>query len=248
MTKYISLNDFEKVVTNVTEKITEHVRNSRIGHRHGIFTVIITREKGKIFSRCTMTNIKGFVLSNESPKVEQINYGCPEYPTIKVVITFDIDHIVFKTKDTMDLPEPSYTFNTYEEYLKFLTERYQEITGVNVEDIDILTEVKGHYVSIPSILVDFLVHRQKFLTDHTENQFTNLKRYSELPAWGKLNIDRVICPITVRTEDIRVNSNLDFIYVKVEKEELMNESFQTNYWDEFISRELKDVIQHGIPV
>lgn len=165
-----------------------------------------------------------------------------------MVITFDIDHIVFKTKDTMDLPEPSYTVNTYEEYLKFLTERYREITGANVEDIDISTEVKGHCVSIPSILVDFLVHRQKFLTDHAENQFTNLKRYSELPAWAKLNVDRVICPITVRTEDIRVNSNLDFIYVKVEKEELMDESFQTNYWDEFIVSELKDVIQHGIPV
>ena len=226
----------------------EHVRNSRAGDNHGIFTIIVTREKGKIFSRCTMNNIKGFFLSSETPVVEQINYGCPEYPTTKVIITFDFDRIVFTTKDTMDLPEPSYTFNTYEEYLKFLTERYQEITGANVEDIDIFTEVKGHYVSIPSILVDFLVHRQKFLSDHTEKQFTNLKRYSELPTWGKINVDRVICPITVRTEDIRVNSNLDFINVKVGKEELMNESFRTNYWDEFISSELKDVIQDNIPI
>lgn len=243
MSKYISINDFEKVVNNVTNKIVDKIRSSREGNRHGIFTVIITRDQSGVFNRCTLNNVKGFVLANEVPIVEEIKYGCPEYPTVKVVITFNIEQILFKTKSVMDLPESTYTFNSYEDYLKFITWKYQEMTGSSVEDITIATDIKGHYVSVPSILVDFLVHRQKFLSSHAEKQFTNLKRYNELPTWAKMNVDRVICPITVNKWDIQVNSTLDYIKVEIEKEDLMKESFQTNYWDEIIFGELKDVIQ-----
>lgn len=243
--KYISITDFEKVVDSITGKIADKMRDTRYGGRRDISPIIVIRtcDKNGTFDRFDMKNIEGFLLEDEAPTVEEINYGCVDYPTIKIVVTFNINHVFFKAPPTLDLPEPSYTFDTYEDYLKFITRKYQELIDTSAEDIEIATNVKGNYISIPSILVNVLVHKLKCLTNHSEKQFTSLKCYSRLTKQAKSDVDRIICPITVNRDNVHVNNYPKYIKVEVVKEEMVKETFRTNYWDDIIVNEMVDALQ-----
>lgn len=246
MSKYISIDDFEKVIKNITNRIISKYHNSTDGSKYGIFTLAVTRYKGRVFNRNSIKDLVGFILGTDKPIVKKITYGSVEYPTVKIIITFDVEEIKCKTKRTLDLQKDGYTFDSYEEYLKFITGKYQDIYSVDSKHVQVATNIKEHHVSLASVLVNILLHQRKLKVCGNERQFTNLKLYQKLPSSVKIGVDRLVCPLSFKKEDVSLNSGLDYINIEVEKEKLMK-SFCTEYWDDFIWKELSDKLQDEVP-
>lgn len=126
---------------------------------------------------------------------------------------------------TLNLSESSYTFNTYEDYLRLLNETYlSENPGLG-KSVAVWTNVKKIMSPLPLNLAYVELSNNLLGKD-----FVTLDSYVDLPLSTRKEVDRLVCPMTVYSKDITISQRNPEVFVYVEKEDILQARNKTNLY------------------
>lgn len=169
--------------------------------------------------------IKEIHLKSLTPTV----YRKPLLPLGEMVkMVFEADKVIYQP-DEYIMEEESRTFNTYGEFLGYFTKRYREIFHGEDEDIFIWPMDKQTGFSINNI-----VDREKIIGLDFCQLFI-LEKYRTIPDETKKQIDQLLCPFTVKREDVCVDADNRWTIFCNKKG--MADNMKTSDFDEIIKKQ-----------
>ena len=181
----------------------------------------------------TNPEIRGVVLSTREPEVYRDMTISNGHRLAKLRIVLQVVEVKY-SRSTLFLLGKDCCFYTYEEYLAFFTRKYLEIKPTPEETVSVWSTVKEVEYLLPSILTN-MVHRVPVPCDMIAEDFTMLPRYRELPPHFRNEIDRLICPIIVRNEDVTVDTRMDRVNIRLDQKELLKSKLCTDVFkDELV--------------
>ena len=184
-------------------------------------------------------SIKEFVLKDETPSVYKVTRrsALSGHDEVIVTVVFEFDKVIYDDKDVLELGVNTYTFDTYEHFLKFLDSTLREKGSVDKVTVS-LTDRKTR-VSLLWLFESPLA-KKKGLNIHPV-KLTNLQRYQTLSDESKKQVDEILCPIKLDKDCVSgaagVN-HLGFINLVIDKTDLVKEYFITNDWNGLIKQKL----------
>ena len=182
-------------------------------------------------------SLNGEIVDWNSSRVKEIHllsttptvYRKPLLPSGELVkLVFEADKVIHHP-DEYIMEETSRTFNTYEEFLEYFTKRCREIFHGEDEDIFIWPMDKQTGFSINNIVEHEKIIRLDFC------QLSILEKYYTIPEDTKIHIDHILCPLTVKRED--VCQDMDNRLTIFCHKENMAEKLKTNDFDEIIKKQ-----------
>lgn len=206
--------------------------------RNNIYITVKYRQGNKVVDILD-SRIQGITLDEGVPfDIYQTNRKIgagKEFVEVKCIIVFNIVSINSSDKDVLDLGDEGYTFNTYEELLSRVHEKTK---GFNSSDASM--DVK---------LIDLqsgvnLLHVFNQLTNSDDapeleiGQLSNLNNYQKLDGTTKAKVDKILCPLKVTKNDVKIPYLGYTLNITVDKETLVIAYFFTNKWNEVVTEEL----------
>lgn len=182
----------------------------------------------------TNPEIQGAVLSTQEPEVYKDISISNGHRMAKLRIVLQVVEVKY-SRNTLFLLGKDCCFYTYEEYLAFFTRKYLEIKPTPEETVSVWSTVKEAEYLLSTILTN-MVHRVPVPRDMIAEDFTMLPRYRELPPHLRNEIDRLVCPIIVRNEDVTVDTRMDRVNIRLDQKELLKSKLCTDVFkDELVT-------------
>lgn len=182
------------------------------------------------------SDIKGFVLKDEKPKVYRVLRKNGGRIALVVIGILEIKEIVYgNTKDFLGIGNDTFTFHTYKELLTFVDASLRE-ESEPIGKVNILLSDRKTDISLRWMLEDSLIKDGDPLTFHLHN-LTNLNDYQKLSEEHKKRIDELICPIVLDSKsctNVTVCNNFKSVSIAIDKEDLVNKNLRTSDWDDYI--------------
>lgn len=163
------------------------------------------------------------------------------YITVGVRIVVKVFGVICST-NLLDLPEDTYTFNSYENYLEFFTNKYKEQISSEDGNCDVKTNVKC--VGWPlAVIAANIVNREK-LTEKTitNHDLTMIDKCRELPESVRKVVGHLVCPLVVLADDVKTNPLWKSVHININGKELMEHIRCTGKYKEELSILTKDIV------
>lgn len=163
------------------------------------------------------------------------------YITVGVRIVVKVFGLICST-NLLDLPEDTYTFNSYENYLEFFTNKYKEQISSEDGNCDVKTNVKC--VGWPlAVIAANIVNREK-LTEKTitNHDLTMIDKCRELPESVRKVVGHLVCPLVVLADDVKTNPLWKSVHININGKELMEHIRCTGKYKEELSILTKDIV------
>lgn len=211
MGKYISIEDFNKhthaIIQNIVSKIAEE---ENINPENITSSVVISR-KGKLINLPSQ-GVTAIILSEESPEVYRLK-PCQLSNVLDNINIFKLLHVRLVVKvfgfvcinNLLDLPEEKYTFNCYEDYLEFFTDKYKNKDVPKSSMCTIHTSIKEAGIGCELILADIIettIGADRVLEN---SDFTSLEKYRALPMAVQQKVDELMCPLVFESDNVSVD-------------------------------------------
>lgn len=234
--KYISMEEFHALTKEMEKNLIEKASKEE-GVEPKNISVEFTLFKGNELMNGHMSVSKGFILSDKSPEVYRIigddknSEGFIKYLHLRVVVDV-LDMVYFD--DTLNLPEDTYTFNTFEEYLQFFYDKCKEIVGEVPKKPTIMTKLKGTGFFIDVPLRDKIKLDDSYRYTSGIHYFSSLEGYRSLPESLRKEMDEIVYPLVVESKDVSFDPLWRYVNVVVDKPNLVERMCCTEtYKDEF---------------
>lgn len=161
----------------------------------------------------------------------EMNIG-DNIPIIRIVV--NISKLVFENE--LNLPGSLFVFNSYSDYLKYLTDKFKERYPDFEGTVKVRTKDKFSLVSFPEVLKRLLT-KDEMCQDVTLNNtlFEILELYQKLPGEVKEKIDKLVYPITLDVKDVSVNKDKGVISITIDKKSFVLEHVRIKELDNVIS-------------
>ena len=189
-------------------------------------SVEFTLFKGNELMNGYLSVSKGFILSDKSPEVYRIidddktSEEFVKHLHLRVVIDVrDMVHF----DDTLNLPEDTYTFNTFEEYLQFFYDKCKEVVSEAPKKPAIMTKLKGvgFFIDIP--LRDKIKLGDSCRHMSVIHYFSSLEGYRSLPVSIRKEMDELVCPLVVESKNVSFDPLWCYVNVVVDKPNLVEQ-------------------------
>ena len=183
------------------------------------------------------SSINGFVLKDDTPSVYKVVRRSILSGRDEVIVTvlFEFDEIIYDNKDILGLGDDTYTFDSYEYFLKFLEstlcKKENTTRKVSVSLSDLKTRISLLW------LFESPLAKKNGLNIHPV-KLTNLQSYQTLTDKDKRQVDEVLCPIKLGKDSVVYSCGTHYVSIMVDKTDLVKEYFLTNVWDELIKQKL----------
>lgn len=180
------------------------------------------------------TTISSIDICPEDTKVYQNHTKslCGEMVTIEIV--FMAKYIHYHKPDIINIGDTPRTFNTYEEFLTFVTQSHRNQEHSTDEDmVSVSLFDKGTRMELFDAFRN-LRKKDSTLPTLTEDEFTTLKGYRTLPEVVKGDVDKVLCPITITKEDVHLIHSRGRYKIYVDKPDFINQHLSTTEWNNAI--------------
>lgn len=235
MSTYISIKEFKRKEKQLSKDIENKILNE-LGCDQPFVLVGTNIFKNGDLRNWRNNNVEALILSDKLPEVyhdiaisRAFKYFC-----VKVVI--HVDDIIYRnpindSPATLNLSESSYTFNTYEDYLRLLNETYlSENPGLG-KSVAVWTNIKKIMSPLPLNLAYVELSNNLLGKD-----FVTLDSYVDLPLSTRKEVDRLVCPMTVYSKDITISQRNPEVFVYVEKEDILQARNKTNLYREELNK------------
>ena len=227
----MTISEFKNKVKSLKSDIEDKILEGGL-FPNSIPLIVINTIKDGVNVTWWSPMVKGVVLSNRDPVIYQDNVGGN---LVRVVVNVYVDDIVYENK-SLNLTHLTYTFNTYSEYLKFFHKRYCELVGRNDIDVEVRGEIKGTTFYVPSVLSERNYNCKPVSLRLSSNDFSNWRSYSALPESLKNEVDTIIAPLTIYSNDVSFNIPLDMIEVRVNCLDLVGNLVKTEFYSNELDR------------
>lgn len=184
-------------------------------------------------------DIEGFVLKDEKPAVYQVIRKAAHKNAKEIIVigVWEIKEIVYRNnKDFLGIGGGTFTFNTYEDLLKFVDASLREEATPNSEVRMTLFDRKTD-IPLSWMLESYLLKEDGCLPFNLTN-LDNLNDYQKLSDENKKLVDEFICPILLDNKsctDVTKFGIINSATITVNKEDVVNKNHRTNVWDEYIA-------------
>ena len=238
LNSYVPVKDLKEKIEALEKTVKENafktfVSKEFVFKKEEVFVDSVVMCKG---DKIDLTNqyIRGVVLSTREPEVYRDMTISNNLRMAKLRIVIHVDEVKYSL-NVLQLPEKEYYFYAYEDYLRFFTQRYLEIKPTPEETVSVWSTVKEAEYLLPTILTN-MVHHVPVPRDMIAEDFTMLPRYRELPGHLRNEVDRLVCPIIVRAEDVSVNTKMDRVNIRLDQKELLQSKLCTDMFkDELVT-------------
>lgn len=186
-------------------------------------------------------SLNGELIEWNSQQIKEIHlkslvpnvYRKPLHPRGDLVkLIFEADKIIYQP-DEYIMGEETRTFNTYGEFLEYFTKKYHENTNCHTNDEDDVYLIWPVDKETGFTINTIIGVEKRIGLDFGQLYF--LEKYRTIPEEIKTHIDQVLCPLTVKREDVCVDT--DNIWTIFCHKENMAEKLKTNDFDEIIKKQ-----------
>lgn len=157
---------------------------------------------------------------------------CGEMVTITIV--FVAVYIQHHSPDILNIGKTPLIFDSHERLLRLVTESHRNPDDpLSEPDISVSLFDKSTGMEIYEVFRN-LCKKDESIPTLTENEFTTLEGYLTLSQETKDVVNKVLYPVTVAKENVRLIHPRGWYNIFVEKEEFINEHLSTTELDEDI--------------
>ena len=237
ISKSISFDEFNTLVKNIQKSIVDKlVREEGLDPTYVLVDVKVSK-KGELLNLFA-TEIKSIVVTDEKPEVYRFDepdvsgvFPCTNTNLMVIVHVSDVSY----ADNYLVLPEDTYTFNSYDEYLDFFFPKYKEIVNEENEPCSVQTIVNGVNCGLATILVTVLNKKKIPDIPFSCHDFTMPERYRKLPTDVRHDVDAMVCPVTVESKNVSINKLWRSVDVLIDKKELIKHVCCTNDFENEIN-------------
>ena len=243
---YYSIDVFHDKVYNLRNRLHDKLyhemnrkyRGRLMVLRNNIYITVKYRQGNKVVDILD-SRIQGITLDKNIPfDVYQTNRKIgagKEFVEVECIIVFNIASIDSNDKDVLGLGDEGYTFNTYEELLSRVHEKTKGFDSPDVAmDIHLIDLQSG----VNLLHVFNQLRNNNYIPELEIDQLTNLNNYQKLDSAIKAKVDKILCPLKVTKNDVKVPYLGHTLNITVDKEILVKAYFFTNKWNKVVTEEL----------
>lgn len=243
---YYSIDVFHDKVYNLRNRLHDKLyhemsrkyRGRLMVLRNNIYITVKYRQGNKVVDILD-SRIQGITLDKNIPfDVYQTNRKIgagKEFVEVECIIVFNIDSVDSSDEDVLDLGDEGYTFNTYEELLSRVHEKTK---GFNSSDDSMKVKLVDRQTGMSLLGVFNQLRNNNYIPELEIGQLTNLNNYQKLDDATKAKVDKILCPLKVTKNDVKVPYLGYTLNIIVDKENLVKAYFFTNKWNEVVAEEL----------
>lgn len=243
---YYSINAFRDKVHHLRNRLHDKLYHEMNREHRGRFMVLknyiyitVKYRQGSEMVNILDSRIQGVTLDKDIPfDVYQTNRKISdgqEFLEVECIIVFNIASIDSNDKDILGLGDEGYTFNTYEELLSRVHEKTK---GFNSSDAAMNVQLIDLQSGVNLLRVFNQLRNNNYIPELEIGQLSNLNNYQKLDDGTKAKVDKILCPLKVTKNDVKVPYLGYTLNITVDKEILLKAYFFTNNWNKVVAEEL----------
>ena len=241
ISKSISFDEFNTLVKNIQKSIVDKlVREEGLDPTYVLVDVKVSK-KGELLNLFA-TEIKSIVVTDEKPEVYRFDepdvsgvFPCTNTNLMVIVHVSDVSY----ADNYLVLPEDTYTFNSYEDYLEFFTGKYKNVTESN--HCTVQTVVNDARVGLATILTDVVETTCDVDRPLTNSDFTSLERYRTLPVFVQQKVDELTCPLVIENEAVFIDRLHGAVNIQLDKHDILEHVRCTDKFSGEINKLINDL-------
>lgn len=209
--KYFNIIDFRNklykikhdLIENVLVKSPKELSGIKLSHRDVRVTFEFYKDDEKV-NDIYHSSLQEIILKEGTPNIYQVIQDSiiTNGKEVLITVVFNVEEVIYQDKDVLGIKDEVYTFHTYEEFMKFVALRLRKKYHINRDNLDIyLCDRKTNIVL--SCVFESKVGKQKGLIPIESSVLNLYGSYKKLRESHKKQVDEILCPITIKREDVQ---------------------------------------------